>query len=120
MHILHSELHRLDVPQHVIFKQVYKCLHGLAPQYLAELCAPVADIPDRRYLHSASRRLLNYPRYNFSNCGQHAFSHASPYYWKFLPYKLRNLVSISSFKRALKHSSSVRIRIQCIRDNFVV
>jgi len=44
-HILHDELHWLDVPQRVTFKlcvTVYKCLHGLAPQYLSELCVPVA------------------------------------------------------------------------------
>jgi len=56
-HILHHDLHWLDVPQRVIFKlciTVYKCLHGLAPKYLAELCVPVADVAGRRQLHSAS------------------------------------------------------------------
>ena len=46
-HILHDELHWLDVPQSVTFElcvTVYKCLHGLAPQYLSELCVPVADV----------------------------------------------------------------------------
>ena len=41
----------------VIFKlcmTVYKCLHGLAPKYLAELCVPVADVAGRRQLRSAS------------------------------------------------------------------
>ena len=33
---------------------VYKCLHGLAPQYLSELCVPVADVAGRRQLRSAS------------------------------------------------------------------
>ena len=45
-HILHHDLHWLDVPQRVIFKlcvTVFKRLHGLAPKYLAELCVPVAD-----------------------------------------------------------------------------
>jgi len=45
-------------PQRVIFKlcmTVYKCLHGLAPKYLAELCVPVADVAGRRQLRSASR-----------------------------------------------------------------
>ena len=46
---------------------VYKCLHGLAPKYLAELCVPVADVTGRRQLRSASRGLLNFPRYNMSN-----------------------------------------------------
>ena len=43
---------------------VYKCLHGLAPKYFAELCVPFADVAGRRQLRSASRRLLNnFPRY---------------------------------------------------------
>ena len=44
-YILYHDLHWLDVPQRVIFKlcmTVYKCLHGLAPKYLAELCVPGA------------------------------------------------------------------------------
>ena len=35
-HILHHDLHWLDVPRRAIFKlcmTVYKCLHGLAPKY---------------------------------------------------------------------------------------
>jgi len=46
---------------------VYKSLHGLAPKYVAELCVPVADVAGRRQLRSASRGLLNFPRYNMSN-----------------------------------------------------
>ena len=51
--ILHHDLYWLDVPQRVIFKlcmTVYKCLHGLAPKYLAELCVPVADVAGRYVL----------------------------------------------------------------------
>ena len=63
-HIVHHDLHWLDVPQRVIFKlcmTVYKCLHSSAPKYLAELCVPVADVAGRRQLRSASRGLLNFP-----------------------------------------------------------
>jgi len=52
-HILHDELHWLDFPQRVTFKlcvTAYKCLHGLAPQYLSELCVLVADVAGRRQL----------------------------------------------------------------------
>jgi len=58
--ILHNELHWLDVPQRVTFKlrtTVYKCLHGLAPKYLADLCVPVAEVAGWRQLRSASRSL---------------------------------------------------------------
>jgi len=64
-HMLHHYLHWLDVPQRVIFKlcvTVYKCLPGLAPKYLAELCVPVASVAGGHQLRSASRGLLNFPR----------------------------------------------------------
>jgi len=60
---------------------VYKCLHRLAPKYLADLCVPVADVAGRRQLPSASRGLLNFPRYNVSNYGLRAFCFA----WNSLP-----------------------------------
>jgi len=78
-HILHHDLHWLDVPQRVVFKlcmTVYKCLHGLAPKYLADLCVPVADVAGRRQQRSASRKLFNFPLYNVSNYGRRAFCFA--------------------------------------------
>ena len=77
-----TALHWLDVPQRVTLKlcvTVYKCLHGLAPQYLSELCVPVADVAGRRQLRSVRRGLLYFPRYNMSNYCRHAFSYAGPH-----------------------------------------
>ena len=91
-HIVHHDLHWLDVPRRVIFKlcmTVYKCLHSSAPKYLAELCVPVADVAGRRQLRSASRGLLNFPRYNVSNYGRRAFCFAGPYVWNSLPEHIR-------------------------------
>jgi len=81
---------------------VYKCLHGLAPKYLAELCVPVADVAGRRQLRSASRGLLNFPRYNMSNYGRRAFCFGGPYLWNSLPEHIRQSISIAVFKRSLK------------------
>ena len=81
---------------------VYKCLHGLAPPYLAELCVPVADVGARRRLRSASRGLLDSPWFNMSNYGRHAFSFAGPRAWNSLPEYLRQASSLSVFKRSLK------------------
>jgi len=42
-----DEMHLLDVSQCVTFKlcvMVYKCLHGLAPQYVSKLCVPVVYV----------------------------------------------------------------------------
>jgi len=77
---------------------VYKCLHGLAPKYLAELCVPVANVAGRRQLRSASRGLLNFSRYNMSNYG----CFAGPYVCNSLPEHIRRSTSITVFKRSLK------------------
>ena len=56
-HLLHSELHWLDVADRVTYKlgvTVYKCLHGQEPGYLCELCTPVAQVAERQHLRSAS------------------------------------------------------------------
>jgi len=65
-HLLHSELHWLDVADRVTYKigvTVYKCLHGQAPDYLSELCTPVAQVAERQHPRSASRHLLVVPRF---------------------------------------------------------
>jgi len=59
----------LTTTMYIVYNMtVYKCLHSLAPKYLAELCVPVADVAGRRqlYIRSGSRGLLNFPRYNMS------------------------------------------------------
>jgi len=50
-HLLHSELHWLDVADRVTYMyklgvMVYKCLHGQVPDYLSELCTPVAQVAE--------------------------------------------------------------------------
>ena len=65
-HLLHSELHWLDVADRVTYNlgvTVYKCLHGQAPDYLSELCTPVAQVAERQHLRFASRHLLVVPRF---------------------------------------------------------
>ena len=47
--LLHSELYWLDVADQVTYRlgvTVYKCLHGQAPDYLSELCTPVAQVAE--------------------------------------------------------------------------
>jgi len=102
---IRDDLHWLNVPQRVTFKLcllVYKCMHGLAPQYLAELCVPVADVTGRRQLRSAARGLLDFPRYCLKNYGRRAFSYAGPHAWNSLPDTLRQSPNIDCFKRSLK------------------
>ena len=46
-HARRHDLYWLDVPDCVKYRlcvTVYKCLHGMAPQYLSDLCTPVAEV----------------------------------------------------------------------------
>ena len=70
--------------------------------YLAELCVPVADVAGRRQLRSASRGLLNFPRYNMSNYGRRAFCFAGLYVWNSLPEHIRQSASTAVFNHSLK------------------
>jgi len=70
---LHTELHWLDVPERVVYKRgimVFNCLHGQAPQYLVELCQPVAVVASRQHLRSATQQLLVVPRHQLSFYGR--------------------------------------------------
>jgi len=87
---------------HKLCLLVFKCLHGLAPRYLAELCVPVADVTPRRKLRSATRGLLDFPRYSMKNYGRRTFSYAGLHAWNSLPEHLRQCTSIALFKRSLK------------------
>ena len=57
---------------------VYKCLHGQAPDYLSELCTPVAQVAERQHLRSASRHLLVVPRFQLDTYGRRPFAVAGP------------------------------------------
>ena len=49
-HLLHSELHWLDVPeriQHKLGVTVHRCLQGKAPQYVIECCTPTSEVASR-------------------------------------------------------------------------
>ena len=57
-HLLHTELHWLDVPERVLYKlalMIYRCLQDKAPQYLSNYCVPVSEVASRQQLRSASR-----------------------------------------------------------------
>jgi len=50
------QLHWLPIRQRITFKLamiVFKCLHGLAPSYLSNVCVPVVSVDSRWQLRSA-------------------------------------------------------------------
>ncbi len=95
------ELHWLPIDRRVQFKILvltFKCLHGLAPQYLSEL---VVTYNPARNLRSADRLLLEQPRVR-TKVGERAFSHAAPSLWNRLPLSVRQCTSVEQFKGTLK------------------
>jgi len=53
---MHDTLHWLDFPQRITYKLallVYKCLHGLAPEYLTRACDLLSTLSGRPHLRSS-------------------------------------------------------------------
>jgi len=74
-----EDLHWLPVSQRVVFKSalmVWKCVHGVAPAYLSDLCIPATAIAGRQHLRSAatgSSRLVDW----FQSTGSLGLLHGS-------------------------------------------
>ena len=99
------ELHWLRVPQRIEFRLavlVYRCLHGTAPQYLADGLQRVADISSRSRLRSASSALLQVPRSKHKTIGDRAWPVAAAKVWNVLPPSVTSSQSLLQFGRALK------------------
>ena len=104
--IRRNVLHWLDVTDRVRFRvcvQMFKCLHGMAPDYLSTMCHPAFRLPGRQNLRSANRGQLDVPRATLSSCGLRAFAHAGPSLWNTLPVHLKNRnLTLTTFMRHLK------------------
>ena len=97
-----QSLHWLPVHFHTDFKIllfVFKCLHGLAPQYLSNLLVPYTP---SRLLRSADQALLVVPRTKRKSRGDRAFAVAAPRLWNELPLHIRLTESLAVFKSRLK------------------
>ena len=95
-HLLHSELHWLDVADRVTYKL------GVTV-YLSELCTAVAQVVERQHLRSASRHLLVVPRFQLDTYGRRTFAVAKPTTWNLFQNNLREPdMQIDCFRRTLK------------------
>jgi len=86
--IMHTELHRLDVPERINYKRgmlMYRCQHNKAPRYLMDHCTSVSDVAYRQRLRSASSHEVSVPRHRLSTYGHRAFAIAGPTVWNSLP-----------------------------------
>lgn len=99
------DLHWLPFPERVTFRLAaltYRCLHGLAPSYLASQLHRVADTASRQRLRSATTTALHIPSTKHSTIGDRAFPFAAARAWNDLPPSVRSAPSLPTFKRLLK------------------
>ena len=100
-----EDLHWLPIKYRIVFKIVlltFKCLYGLAPQYLVDPIAVAA--PSRCNLRSRKATLLVPGNVRcIPTLGDRAFQSAAPKMWNgSLPAEIRNIETLTSFKGALK------------------
>ena len=69
---------------------VYKCLHGLAPEYLTRACVLLSTLSGRPHLRSSEDNKLFVPRSLTASMGPLAFCTSDPTSWNTLPARLRH------------------------------
>ena len=87
-----EDLHWLLISQRVVFKTallVWKCVRGVAPVYLRDLCIPAAFVEGCQRLRSAATGALLVPRAQAAT-GQRSFAVNGPTVWNSLPPALRS------------------------------
>ena len=102
---MRRQLHWLEMPDRIRFKLcplVFRCLHGLAPRYLSDLCTPATVHTHLRSSVTLERSLL-VPRTKTKTIGPRGFYFASSAAWNALPVHLRDPgLSLNNFKIKLK------------------
>jgi len=92
-----EQLHWLRVPEKNKYKLcvlVYRCLHGMAPKYLANSFQRVSDVTTRRHLRSAATSQLIVPATRCSTLGDRAFPVAAARAWNALPHSVSSASSL--------------------------
>ena len=100
-----KDLHWLRVPERIDFRLAvlaYRCLHGLAPSYLANELQPVADVESRRRLRSSSTATLIVPPTRLATIGDRAFPVVASRVWNSLPPHVTSSPSLLAFRKRLK------------------
>lgn len=99
------DLHWLRFPERINYKLAvlaFRCLHGLAPSYLACELKRVSEIESRRHLRSAAVAMLDVPRVQRSTIGGRIFAVAASQVWNSLPSRVTSSLSLTTFKCKLK------------------
>ena len=101
-------LHRLRwlrMPERVSFRlavQVYRCLHGSVPGYLASDLQRVSHLNARRRLRSSTTSALVAPRTVRFTIGDCTFPETAASVWSSLPESVRSSPSLQVFRSRLK------------------
>ena len=98
------ELHWLRVPEGIKFRLcvlAFQCLHGTAPQYLAETLQ-LTSCSSRHHLQSADTSTLTVPAMHRRTLGVRAFPVAAARAWNSLPFSVRDVQSLATFRQQLK------------------
>ena len=77
----------------------YKCLHGLAPDYLIEL---IQEYKPLRNLRSSSKQNLTTISVSTASYGHRSFCYAAPELWNSLPVYIKYSKTLGQFKSSLK------------------
>ena len=96
------KLHWLPVHFRIMLKillMVYKCLHDMAPPFLADTIKPRKT---SRSLRSTTMEYLEEQRSRLVTYGDRSFNVAGPKLWNNLPLQIRKSSSIQSFKKEPK------------------
>jgi len=95
-------LHWLDVSDRIKLRLcvTYKCVRGMASDYLSELCRvdQVSALHGRRHLRSAGRGHLEFPRVRRATYGERWFAYAGPSALNSLPHLIDTSFRLSVFR----------------------
>src|SRR6218665_3448052 len=100
-HYMRDVLHWLPFPQRISYRiasLVWRCLSGLAPSYLRELCRPLSSCAGCRTLRSSAHGNLVVPFARSAAMQTHSFSVVCPKTWNGLPVDLRHLPNGTCFQ----------------------
>jgi len=100
-----ARLHWLCASERIQFKLamlIFRSLHGLAPQYLADDLIRVADMPSRHLLRSARTHRPEVPRVQLATT-EHSVRAAGSRLWNSLPSDVVDCQTVDTFRRRLKH-----------------
>lgn len=108
-----KELHWLPVSHRIIFKLlliVFKSVNNIAPIYISELLEKYVPT---RMLRSSNTLLLKESR-SSRTWGDRSFAIAAPRLWNELPFEIKTVQCITSFKKMLKTHLMRKAFFDCI------